>query len=319
MYGWALDARGRPIPIGAARRGAHGYYCPICNSPMIARKGDIKQHHFAHEQLIHCSPEAVAAAIGGRWLVLALGEAMVLKQPLKVRWYIAEQTYEADILEDVVAIVENLPTPQGKAEIALKASDGNIKAVLTLRDPVDKIQVERFVAAGIPVVSPNMQRFRSGQVSLESLLEDATIYGGWQLLGKITDEQLITDPDRIRTILKKSVENPPHQFWRSLESIPPHQYVLRVDDQKLWLPPEVWQTVIGGSLNHLSNLKVIIKDWPIEEDGSVIWLFYVMLHDTSAIAVRRFASPKEAHASLTFVYQLKRTTAEEVARLLATT
>ncbi len=318
MYGWALDARGRPIPIGAAKRGAQGYYCPICNSPMIARKGDVKQHHFAHEELTHCSPDAVATAIGGRWLVLQLGEAMVLKRPILVQWHIAEQAYQTDILEDVVAIIENLPTQHGKAEIALKTTDGSIKAVLTLREPIDEAQTAGLAAAGIPVVLPNVQNFRSGQVSLETLLSDATVHGGWQLLGPATDGQIITDTERIRSILRQSVEKEPHHFWGALQELPPHHHVLKVGDQHLWLPPEVWKTIIGGSLNHLSDLDVIIKDWPADPDGSVIWLFYVILRDTSAVAVRRFLSPGDAHASLTTAYQLRRTTAEQVARLLAT-
>lgn len=318
MYGWALDARGRPIPIGAAKRGAHGYYCPICNSPMIAKKGDVKQHHFAHEELIHCSPDAVAMAIGGRWLVLAMGEAMVLQHPIMVNWHIADQPYQTNILEDVVAIVENMPTDHGKADIALKTRSGDIKAVITLREPPDQLQVGRFAAAGIPVLLPDVQKFRSGQVSVETLLGTAAVRGGWQLVGPATAGAVITDPEEIRTLLRQSVDKAPHHFWGALQEVPPHHHVLKIGDKQLWLPPEVWRTTIGGSLNHLSELDVIIKDWPAEDDGSVIWLFYVMLRNTSAVAVRRFSSPTEAHASLTFAYQLRRTTAEQVAHLLAT-
>ena len=31
------------------------YYCPYCGAPLIARKGDVRQHHFAHKQDHHCS------------------------------------------------------------------------------------------------------------------------------------------------------------------------------------------------------------------------------------------------------------------------
>ena len=31
------------------------YYCPYCGAPMITKKGDIRQHHFAHSSSHHCS------------------------------------------------------------------------------------------------------------------------------------------------------------------------------------------------------------------------------------------------------------------------
>ena len=31
------------------------YYCPYCGSPLITRKGDIRQHHFAHKATRLCS------------------------------------------------------------------------------------------------------------------------------------------------------------------------------------------------------------------------------------------------------------------------
>ena len=31
------------------------YYCPYCGASLVAKKGDIRQHHFAHKSLHHCS------------------------------------------------------------------------------------------------------------------------------------------------------------------------------------------------------------------------------------------------------------------------
>ena len=31
------------------------YYCPYCGAPLITKKGDIRQHHFAHRQGHFCS------------------------------------------------------------------------------------------------------------------------------------------------------------------------------------------------------------------------------------------------------------------------
>ena len=322
MYGWALDERGRPIPIGAAKSGARGYLCPICNSGMIAKKGDVNQHHFAHEELTHCSPETVAIAIGGKWLILELGRAMVLKQPVLVKWVISEKTYSADLLEGVTAIADNLPTEHGKADIALVKDDGDIRAVINFEHPTDELALERFVAAGIPIVLPPLDAFRSGQMGLNTLLEASEVRGGWQLqqsvLTEETDAELITDASQIREILRNTVQQSPFNFWAPIELQPGQKHVLRVNDHLLWLPKEVWRAAIGGTLNRLAGLDIIIQEWEPEPDGSVIVLFYVLLHDTRAIAVRRFPDKDSVHASVNSAYRLKKTTASQVARLLAT-
>lgn len=31
------------------------YYCPYCGAPLVTKKGDIRQHHFAHKQSHVCS------------------------------------------------------------------------------------------------------------------------------------------------------------------------------------------------------------------------------------------------------------------------
>ena len=31
------------------------YYCPYCGAPLITKKGDIRQHHFAHKQNHRCA------------------------------------------------------------------------------------------------------------------------------------------------------------------------------------------------------------------------------------------------------------------------
>lgn len=53
QFGEAAD--GRMVHIDDAQRGlACGLWCPECNQRLVARKGDIKQHHFAHESEFSC-------------------------------------------------------------------------------------------------------------------------------------------------------------------------------------------------------------------------------------------------------------------------
>ena len=48
MY-FAVDNSGRRISADIAERG-HEYFCPLCSGPVILRRGEIKEAHFAHEK-----------------------------------------------------------------------------------------------------------------------------------------------------------------------------------------------------------------------------------------------------------------------------
>ncbi len=316
MYGWALDSYGRPIPIGAAKRGAHGYRCPICNGPMVARKGDLKQHHFAHEALYSCTPERVAAVIAGKWLILELGKHMALQKPCMVEWQLTEETYSANLLKDIAAIVENLETEHGIADVALKDADGEIKSVLEIDNADNTLVMARFASNGIAAISLPVHLFRSGQMGLAQLLKASEVRGGWALLGDKL-KNFVTDPVGLRELLNKAVSQPPYQFWGKLETISSRSNVLRIGENLLWLPKEIWQVAVGGSRNRLSELDISIQEWP-QADGSVVVLFYVELRNNRAIAIRRFQRGQQVHATLTAAYRIRKTTAEDVARLLAT-
>ncbi|NDJ84688.1 MAG: hypothetical protein GYB66_02275 [Chloroflexi bacterium] len=321
MYGWALDQRGRPLPIAAAKRGAHGYRCPVCGGAMVARKGEVKQYHFAHEELTHCTPERVAAAIAGKWLVLELGRRMVLGQPCPIQWTIGERTYSADLMKDITAIVENLEAEPGKADIALVDADQQLRAVINISEPADELALARFAAAGITTITLPAEHFRSGQMDLTSLLAISTIRAGWGLLeDDAKPGNLITDPKRFRELLTGTVQHPPFRFWSRLQNIGSHKDVLPLGEDYLWLPPEIWRDAFGGSINRLSHdLVITITELP-QSDGGIVALFYISLRgDERAVAIRRFGPGEQVSAKLNAAYQIRRTTVEDVARLLATT
>lgn len=50
LIGFALDKNNKIIHIKDANRGfGHGYTCPICKKELGAKKGEVKEHHFAHK------------------------------------------------------------------------------------------------------------------------------------------------------------------------------------------------------------------------------------------------------------------------------
>lgn len=325
MYGWALDSHKRPVPISLAGRGAQGYTCPICNGPMIAKKGDIKQHHFAHEfeSLPECTPENVAKKIAGTWLVLELGEHMAHKKPFPLQWQMYGESYRVNLLKDITAIQEHIEFGKTEADIALmqgeKWDHPYAVFMLNLDSKRDPLIYTQFTAQSIPVISLPSDQFRSGQVTLKSVLEAAEVYGGWWLLeeSERLPERLENDPNTIRQILGRSVVQPPYRFWGPLVSLYGQHHVLRVGANLVWLPPELWQIAVGGTRNRMSeDLIITTQEWP-QKDGSVIALYYVNLRNTDfAVAIRRFRSGEDVRANLPAQYRMRRTTAEEVARAL---
>ena len=57
LYPAALAADGKIVFIGAAVAGLR-YVCLHCGQRMVARKGEIKEHHFAHYRAGDCEPDS---------------------------------------------------------------------------------------------------------------------------------------------------------------------------------------------------------------------------------------------------------------------
>jgi hypothetical protein len=101
-YRWALDSTGRPVPIEKARQG-ETYICPLCRGHMIPRLGKQVQHHFAHEDLTDCTPEAVARAAIRRWIVIQLREALSKHKSVDITWKCAKcgNSHTANLINGV--------------------------------------------------------------------------------------------------------------------------------------------------------------------------------------------------------------------------
>ena len=56
QYTFASTQESKRLHISDAISGSHGYSCPYCGCAMIAKKGKIKAHHFAHAPNATCDP-----------------------------------------------------------------------------------------------------------------------------------------------------------------------------------------------------------------------------------------------------------------------
>ena len=72
---YAVDEHGRKVhvkdvPANLAERREHVYRCPECNAIMIAKKGEVSVHHFAHKPGCVCKGRIAGADWKGGWKAL---------------------------------------------------------------------------------------------------------------------------------------------------------------------------------------------------------------------------------------------------------
>jgi hypothetical protein len=134
QYEWAMTSGQHPVHITYAVRG-ETYVCPVCNGRMIAKLGDIKQHHFAHETIQICSPERVP----DRRKILAGGNCKSVLVATLIEHDVALPALPADHTANLLHEV-NAPKPITKhdgthSDIALLDHSGKVLAAILLDMP----------------------------------------------------------------------------------------------------------------------------------------------------------------------------------------
>lgn len=322
MYGWAIrKADGLPVPIAAARHG-EAYQCPICHGDVIPKKGDVKQHHYAHVSLVDCTPDNVARAVAGIWLLQQLQERLATGKPLTVQWHMThlETDFSINLLNDITQITRRADSKPDQADLELRHGE-TVKLIILLDigEPKDQEIVRGWVRDGRAVVRLNPVGVRSGRMNVDELMQVSELMGGWWLLDESqVPQNLVFDPDDIRKTLREAAQKPPHRFYGELKTEGVMSYVLDIDGKKLWLPPELWNDVVGGSANRLGpNITVRIQEW-IDDDNSHIELFYINARKTAAVAIRRYAAHEQVVIRLgNSMFRLGQTEAVDLARELS--
>jgi hypothetical protein len=317
LYGWALEPDGTPVPIAAAKRG-QSYTCPVCHRTVVAKLGDVNQHHFSHLDVMPCTPEAVARKVAGIWLTRALREALLAKRPVNIEWEIPQtgEVKTLDALMNVARVEKDYSLPLGKADVALIDAHGKplVALMLGIQGTPSASRVVEWIQSGIAVVLLNSVLVRHGRLHPSNILAGARLEGGWLLLEN--QENLVTNPDKIKQILRGVVSDDSPIFYAELGTEGALSHILKVHGQKLWLPPEVWQQTIGGSKNKLGpDVHVYIQEWKEGED-CVTEIFYITARKTAAIALRRCPDGKVPSIRIDPSFRRDQTTALDLARQL---
>lgn len=167
---------GKLVNICQVDRGlACGCACPACNGPLIARKGDIRIHHFAHHGIPPCS-EALAISIRA-----AIKQLLDDRRPffLPAR-RIAGQLFRPPIAEatsfvpDEVEKDPQLPAPL-KADFCLVKGGLRLALVLQFKRATPANRKDAFISAKQPAITVDLvallRAYLNGekQITLEAL------------------------------------------------------------------------------------------------------------------------------------------------------
>jgi len=319
QYEWAFDEAGEPVPIALAMR-SKPYFCPLCGGRMIARLGDLKRHHFAHEELRDCPPDEVARAAAGRWLARHIQSCLDARRELDITWPCpyCQQTHTTNLLAGVTQVRQDHVENGLRADVALLTAAGKLRAVIAVNMPSPDA-LTYFAHEGVAVIVVSLKNIRTKMLNLPALLSGSTIHGGvCTVQQKAAEKGIVADIPTLREYLTDAANLPPYRFYGSLETLDGMSHIFRLGKEKLWLPPILWQRAIGGLLHSISPaLQIVSQEWP-QPDGGVIALYYVTVKDTHAIAVRRFAVDQPVYARLgNSAFRTTRVTALDIAKSLA--
>jgi hypothetical protein len=167
-YGVAGD--GRLVQVAQVERGlACGCRCPGCNRRLVAKKGDILRHHFAHESAVRCVG-AFEAMVRGLTRQAIADQGYVNVPALIARFGDLTRT-EVDQrrinVTDVRLIEDEVLARFGDRELA-------IQPYVTNRYPSERSP--QLIARGLATFEINLSAFSNGEIDdsfEQQVLEDA--------------------------------------------------------------------------------------------------------------------------------------------------
>lgn len=109
--------------------------CPACKNPLVARKGDLKVHHFAHSAETNCQPETVIHLLGKQLLAEKLTEAIKSNTIFPTVWTCSicgELHVIKNLLQDVteVRLEHNLGTL--RPDLVLMGAAGEVSSIIEI-------------------------------------------------------------------------------------------------------------------------------------------------------------------------------------------
>jgi hypothetical protein len=155
---FAQENNGKIIHIKNALSGVD-YYCPECKEKFILKKGDIRQHHFAHN---NSSSSCTGTGEGylhktfKKMLLNKIIEYIKEKKPLEIIWncYICKQNHNFNILNGIYDAKDEYSMEICRPDIALINENGKVPIVIEIIDThePEKSVIEYYMKENIILI-----------------------------------------------------------------------------------------------------------------------------------------------------------------------
>lgn len=319
-FRWAFDETGVPTPIQRAQRGAH-YHCPVCGDTLTAKMGQLLQHHFAHEVMTECTPEAVDQAALRRLIALRIREALTLAQPLKLgyRCRYCGSDHKADLLEGVAAVEEDQTINDDPLDVILRAPDEKIRGVVIIHNmPLFHSESSKplwdFPAFEITIPLTVLESFIEGDPNSLGWLRQGVIVNApcpvWQSAGEIVRDGSLTREALLTAVMKAG------KLALPVEKINGLRDMIRLNGSIHWLSLERWRELVGGTLSRMGAGLEIIGQEIHQTSGEIISLYYITLNSTAAVAGMWFMPGETNAPRIDERFRMRRATALDIAQML---
>ncbi len=106
--------------------------CPVCKKHVLARKGGVMRHHFAHHRRGECSPETVLHQVGKRLLYKRIARHLKRNRPLQIRWncQYCPGTHEGNLLKLARKVEMEKALDGCRPDLVLSGMDGDPPAIV---------------------------------------------------------------------------------------------------------------------------------------------------------------------------------------------
>jgi hypothetical protein len=146
LYKYAEDNNGKIVHINNALSGIN-YYCPECKEKFILKKGNIRQHHFAHN---NSSSSCTGTGEGylhktfKKMFLDIIKNNLDNKLPMVINWRcnICNMEHNGDMLNGITDVKDEYNLIECRPDIALLDKNSNVPIIIEI---VDKHEPEKNV------------------------------------------------------------------------------------------------------------------------------------------------------------------------------
>ena len=159
------ERRGQLVHVSTVPRGLKcGCVCPVCKETVVARKGEVMSHHFAHYRRGTCSPETVLHYLGKRLLHDRIVRHLAEGKKLPLRWNCpyCPDTHRGDLLKLARQVEMEVQLEGCRPDLVLWDGDEEPVAVLEMvvTHQPDENVLEYCEKRGVTLLQFNLRNVR---------------------------------------------------------------------------------------------------------------------------------------------------------------